>query len=383
MPPMLVDFLGFTLAGSRPDAHEAAGECAAGLSYAWLGDGVLQFEPSRAAEPSRPEEDSPAERAARATRAARSPATPIRCARSVATSVLLSAGVHGDETAPIELLSQLVADLARGALPLACRLLVALGNLEAMRAGLRYVDDDLNRLFRGRHAELPASREAPRAAALEAAAERFFEQGGGVAQESLPRWHLDMHTAIRASVFEQFALLPRTGDAPSRAMFDWLGRARIAAVLLHTAKGNTYTQYTAEACGATACTLELGKVRPFGENDLAQFAAVDEAVRALISGATIDGQFPMPRVFTVVDQITKQSDAFELRLAADVPNFTPFPKGTLVAVDGDYRYAVSREEERIVFPNPTVKPGLRAGLMVVDTTRETLAALAAEEARSR
>jgi succinylglutamate desuccinylase len=379
-PPMLADFLGFTLAGARPDAFDAAGQCAAGLSYAWLGDGVLQFEPSRPPEASRPEDVSPAARAARATR---SPATASRCARRAATSVLLSAGVHGDETAPIELLSQLVADLAHGALPLACRLLVVLGNFEAMRAGLRYVDDDLNRLFRGRHAELPASREAPRAAALEAAAVRFFGQGGGVVPASLPRWHLDMHTAIRASVFEQFALLPHTGDTPSRAMFDWLARARIAAVLLHTAKGNTYTQYTAEACGATACTLELGKVRPFGENDLARFAAVDEAVRALISGATIDGQFPMPRVFTVVDQITKQSDAFELRLAADVPNFTPLPKGTLVAVDGDDRYAVSREEERIVFPNPTVKPGLRAGLMVVDTTRETLAALAAAKARSR
>jgi succinylglutamate desuccinylase len=370
LPPMLADFLGFSLAGARPDPKQAKGECAAGLRYAWLGDGVLQFEPSSTAEPGCAVGALPA-------------MTP---AMSVGTSVLLSAGVHGDETAPIELLSQLVADLAGGALPLACRLLVVLGNLEAMRAGCRYVDDDLNRLFRGWHAQLPASREAPRAAALEAVAARFFSQRQGEGAARQARWHVDMHTAIRASVFEQFALLPHTGDAPSQAMFDWLAQARMAAVLLHTAKGNTYSQYTAETFGARACTLELGKVRPFGRNDLARFAAADRAVRALVSGAPIWGEggesggSPMPRVFTVVDQITKRSDAFELHFPVDVPNFTPFAKGTLLATDEDYRYAVSHEEERIVFPNPGVKPGLRAGLMVVETTRETLAALAAPTA---
>lgn len=348
MPAFLADFLAFTLAGEQPDAGEASGECglrdgADGVRHAWLGDGVLQLEPL-------------SQGSASATR-----------------SVLTSAGIHGDETAPIELLSQLVADLARGALPLECRLLVVLGNLEAMRAGQRYIDDDLNRLFNGKHAQVPQSREAPRAAALETAAARFF---GAAATAANARWHIDMHTAIRASVFEQFALLPHTGAAPSRAMFRWLAEARVAAVLLHTAKGNTYTHFTAETFGALASTLELGKVRPFGENDLSRFAAADRALRALVSGVPENGQAPMPRVFTVVDQITKQSDAFELRVAPDVPNFTPFAKGTLLACDGDYRYAVRHDEERIVFPNPTVKPGLRAGLMVIETTQETLAALA-------
>lgn len=337
----LDDFLAFTLAGGTPAATDGA--CAGGaVRWQWLGDGLLALEPVAAA-------------ADGATRA----------------SVLVSAGVHGDETAPIELLSMLVRDLASGALPLACRLLVVLGNVPAMRAGERYLDDDLNRLFSGRHTQVPKSREAPRAVQLEAAAAAFF----AAAPADGVRWHIDMHTAIRASVFEQFALLPHTGTPPTRTMVEWLGDARIAAVLLHTAKGNTYSHFTAEHCGALACTLELGKVRPFGQNDLARFAPADRAVRKLVAGARGDADAPLPRVFTVIDQITKQSDALELFVAADVANFTAFARGTVLAQDGDYRYTVTHDEERIVFPNPTVKPGLRAGLLVVDTTRETLAAL--------
>ncbi|WP_010105227.1 succinylglutamate desuccinylase, partial [Burkholderia oklahomensis] len=238
----LGDFLALTLAGDTPRAD--AGECASrAVRWRWLGDGLLQLEPADAA---------------------------LRM-----QSVLVSAGVHGDETAPIELLSMLVRDLARGALPLRCRLLVALGNPGAMRAGERYLDDDLNRLFGGLHAQRATSREAPRAAELEAAAARFFATAG---RARGARWHIDMHTAIRASVFEQFALLPYTGEPPTRTMFEWLGAARIAAVLLHTAKGSTFSHFTAESCGALACTLELGKVMPFGENDLARFAGADAAV---------------------------------------------------------------------------------------------------------
>ncbi|TDV36108.1 succinylglutamate desuccinylase [Paraburkholderia caballeronis] len=339
----LRDWLGHTLAGLRPASDAAArGVCAnGGVRWQWLDEGVLTLEPVSMTGDTK--------------------------------SVLLSAGVHGDETAPIEMLSRLVADLADGRAALACRLLVVLGNVGAMRAADRYLDDDLNRLFGGRHQQLPQSREAPRAAALERAARDFFAEASGA---PLARWHWDLHTAIRASAFEQFALLPFTGAKPSRALFARLADARLAAVLIHTEKGATYSQFTAEVCGALACTLELGKVRPFGQNDLARFAAADAAVRRLVADADADRDAPLPRVFTVAAQITKQSDAFELLVAADVPNFTPFRRGTLLARDGDYRYVVGHDEERIVFPNPKVKIGLRAGLVVVETTAEGVGASA-------
>ncbi|BCZ78218.1 succinylglutamate desuccinylase [Paraburkholderia terrae] len=339
---MLDDFLACTLAGHRPADDAREGACANGLRWTWIDDGVLQFEPAG-------------------------------LANGEGRSVLASAGIHGDETAPIELLSFVVRDIAQGRAALACRLLVILGNVQAMRESCRYIDDDLNRLFSGRHAQLPASHEAPRAVALERIAQQFF-----AAASDAPgaRWHVDLHTAIRASVFEQFALLPHTGAPLSRAMFEWLRDARIAAVLLHTTKGNTYSHFTAEVCGADACTLELGKVRPFGQNDLARFISADAALRQLIAGEPGDASLPLPRVFTVIDQITKQSDSFELLLAKDVANFTAFTRDTVLARDGDYRYVVRHDEERIVFPNATVKPGLRAGLLVVETTDQTHSQLA-------
>jgi succinylglutamate desuccinylase len=338
---LLADFLRYTLAGTRPASEmQARGICAHGVRWHWLDDGVLQMEPALVDASTR--------------------------------SVLLSAGIHGDETAPIELLAQHVADIAAGHAALACRLLVVLGNVGAMREARRYLDDDLNRLFGGRYARVGESAEAPRAVALEAHAQRFFAEASDAPQA---RWHLDMHTAIRASAFEQFALLPYTGAAPSRAMFGWLADARIGCVLIHTEKGATYSSFTAETCGATACTLELGKVQPFGQNDLVRFANANAAVRRLVAGTAPDPLASMPRVFTVIGQITKQSDALELHVAADVPNFTPFARGTVLANDGDYRYVVAHDEERIVFPNPGVKPGLRAGLLVVETTAATLATL--------
>jgi succinylglutamate desuccinylase len=330
---LLDDFLAFCLAGEKPS--KTSGVARSGVRWTWQGDGMLLLEPSD---------------------------------NTATHSVLASAGIHGDETAPIEMLSRLVADLASGRTRLAARMLVMLGNIDAMRDGARYIDDDLNRLFSGRHASLPRSREAPRAIELENAALNFFD---GVTHA---KWHIDMHTAIRASVFEQFALLPYT-DAPlSRAMFDWLRDARLQAVLLHREKNNTFTHFTAHRAGALACTLELGKVRPFGENDLARFAASDAALRRLLAGDALQASAPL-RVFTVVAQIDKQSDAFVLNIASDVPNFTAFASGAELARDGEYRYRVTHDEERIVFPNAKVKPGLRAGLMVIDTTDATLAAL--------
>jgi succinylglutamate desuccinylase len=74
-----------------------------------------------------------------------------------------------------------------------------------------------------------------------------------------------------------------------------------------------------------------------------------------------------PLVFNTAQSITKLSDAFRMSFGRDTENFTPLQKGETIATDGDTVYTVQHDEEFVVFPNPDVRVGLRAGIMVVRT----------------
>ncbi|MGE8457742.1 MAG: succinylglutamate desuccinylase, partial [Pseudomonas alloputida] len=65
--------------------------------------------------------------------------------------LLLSAGIHGNETAPIELLERLLHGVANGKIKPRARVLFLFGNPAAIRKGERFVEQDINRLFNGRH----------------------------------------------------------------------------------------------------------------------------------------------------------------------------------------------------------------------------------------
>ena len=49
----------------------------------------------------------------------------------------------------------------------------------------------------------------------------------------------------------------------------------------------------------------------------------------------------------------------------ETQNFTRLKQGDEIARDGDTVYTVRHPEEFVVFPNPDVRIGLRAGMMVV------------------
>lgn len=282
---------------------------------------------------------------------------------------MLSAGIHGDETAPIEILDRILRDIGDGTLVLRERVLVILGNPAAVRAGKRYLEYDLNRLFCGAHARRSESPATLRARELEALATRFFEDRPTAGGAPLRR-HFDMHTAIRASHFRRFAVVPGSeGHPPPDAWIDALAAADIEAVMLTQAPSVTFSYFTRAMLGAESCTLELGKVEPFGQNRLADFAGIDQALRRWLAGGEMqardDGRMLHAQRFRVAGEIVRQSDAFVMDVPDDTPNFTPYPAGTVLARDGEYTYTVSHPVERIVFPNPKVANGLRAGVMVV------------------
>ncbi|WP_268800240.1 succinylglutamate desuccinylase [Pseudomonas huanghezhanensis] len=285
------------------------------------------------------------------------------------TDLLLSAGIHGNETAPIELLDELIQAIAHGELKPCARILFLFGNPEAMRRGERYIEQDVNRLFNGRH-EQSSSAEAVRACELERLAATFF---------SVPdrqRLHYDLHTAIRGSKIEQFALYPwKEGRRHSRRELVRLHGAGMQAVLLQNKPSIVFSAYTYDKLGAESFTLELGKARPFGQNQQVNLTPLKALLNNLIRGTEplVGDQIDGLKLFSVSREIIKRSDAFKLNLPDDVENFTVLEKGFVLAEDvSSSRWIVEEEGARIIFPNPGVKIGLRAGILIVPTTDEQL-----------
>lgn len=277
-------------------------------------------------------------------------------------SVLLSVGVHGDETGPIEMVAHAIEALSREPSALAVDLMLCVGNIDAIAAGKRFIDADLNRMFRGERGDLAGTFEAGRADDLIAATAAFFDGAGP------RRWHLDLHTAIRGSRYPRFAIVPQLIEEGARnALIGWLGTGGIEAVIMNPASAGTYSYWTAQRHGAAATTVELGRIGTLGRNDLSQFAAMASALHGLLRGAPAQQamQGSAPIVFDTARSIMKLSDAFRMGFGKDTENFTPLKKGDVIATDGDTVYTVQHDEEFVVFPNPDVRVGLRAGIMVV------------------
>ncbi|WP_449405932.1 hypothetical protein [Massilia phosphatilytica] len=93
-------------------------------------------------------------------------------------AVLLSVGVHGDETGPIEMVAYAIEALSRAPHELAVDLMLCVGNIDAIAAGKRFIDADLNRMFRDQRGDLAGTFEAGRADTLIAATAEFFEGSG-------------------------------------------------------------------------------------------------------------------------------------------------------------------------------------------------------------
>lgn len=320
----MVDLLALTLEQRVP--VQMQGETV-GFTWQWLGEGLLQCTPKTA----------------------------------YRKTMLLSAGIHGNETAPIELLANIINDLFAQRFTLAVRVLFVFGNPEAIRHGVRYLENDMNRMFCGAYQQLARDDETHRAAQLEQCTSEFFQQSQSEAQ----RYHYDLHTAIRASLLPVFALFPYQTQPYDDFLIQSLNAADLDALVYHNAVGKTFTHFTAERFQAASSTLELGKAKPFGQNDLSEFASTDQMLRAVLAEQILPVRAKHAiRQFKVIDSILKQSDDFQLQLNADAPNFSTFQKGEVIATQQVSNYVAKDQQVWILFPNPNVKTGLRAGLIL-------------------
>lgn len=282
-------------------------------------------------------------------------------------SLVLSCGVHGNETAPIELCENWLAQILSGTIVPAIRCLLIFGNLDAIEAQTRFIDENLNRLFTDSHSgHASGSLEASRAIELMEQVDRFFKG----AKSGSHCFHYDLHTAIRDSQFEKFAVFPYLGENTKRKLEDLaeLKKMDVTTVLLSDRPTGTFSYYSSAKHGAQAFTIELGKVRPFGENDLSRLKQVDNAVRELIENRDSTDEILAEsdfNLFRVNQTIIKTDPSFTLDFADDIANFTTFKRNTRLAFQDDADFKTQCDDEAIVFPNANVALGQRAILTVI------------------
>lgn len=288
--------------------------------------------------------------------------------------IILSCAVHGNETAPIEICRDIINDIINEKQTVTHRTLFLIANPASINKGERFVEENMNRLFSGAHSKGDIqNKERERAVKIESYVERFYQAAPDGRRE---RVHYDLHTAIRDSKREKFAVYPFTHGAPySRQQLQFLLACGVDTVLLNQAPTTTFSYFSVRQFNAQAFTVELGKVRPFGENDRTQFAAAENSLRKLISETELEfGPFEPEQhyVFKEAQTINRTQQDFELNFADNVANFTSFNKGDLLARDGGKKHYAQHDGEHIIFPNAKVALGHRALLTVVRVPTESL-----------
>ncbi len=271
--------------------------------------------------------------------------------------IVLSSGIHGDETAPIELLDQLLSDIVEARLFVKARLLFIIGHPDAIDAHQRFIDVNLNRLFND---EVGHTQEHQIANNLKRSVSKFF-------CSDAEKWHLDLHSAIRDSQYYAFAVLPFTElKLNNSALHHWLEIARVGAALESNQPSSTFSWYSAYQHQAMAMTLELGRVAKFGENDHHLILPIKEALSALISGKLRENSTIAPvKRYTVSRVLVKTHESFKFNFPPMTPNFTSFEQGDVIGQENGHAI-IAAKGESVIFPNENVAIGQRAALMVVE-----------------
>ncbi|WP_394147154.1 succinylglutamate desuccinylase [Shewanella atlantica] len=291
--------------------------------------------------------------------------------------IVLSCAVHGNETAPIELCNELVTSLLQQKLIAKQRVLFLFGNPAAIINGTRFIDENLNRLFNGAHSagDGLVNPERIRAKKLELYVDRFFIGQTGERH----RIHYDLHTAIRGSKHEKFAIYPyRPGRKYSGEQIMFLEACGIDTVLFHHEPTTTFSYFSSLNYQADAFTIELGKVLPMGQNDMTRFIALKDMLNRLIADQPLElSQLDTQKVnlYQVCRAINKRFDDFEFTFANDVENFTAFPEGYILAKEGGEEIKVEHKLEAIVFPNANVPVGQRTVLCLKPASTENIDSL--------
>ncbi len=282
--------------------------------------------------------------------------------------VIISSGIHGNETAPIELVDKIADKIINKSYLLSTRVLLIIAHNEAILKNKRMIKINLNRLFENKNLE--KNEECILANKLQKEAHHFFLK----VPKNEYRWHFDLHCSIRASQYPHFALIPNRRHPQNIApLINFLSQSKIDAILFSRSPSPTFSWWTNEYLNALSVTVELGQVMPLFENDLTLLDNIEKALFSLMAAhdtALIKNNhhfvhYNKTKTYKVTKTITKLTDGFKFLFARNLSNFTSFKKGECIALEenGD-KYLIEKKGEKIIFPNENVAIGQRACLLI-------------------
>jgi succinylglutamate desuccinylase len=279
--------------------------------------------------------------------------------KSTSKQFVLSCAIHGNETAPIEVVNKLLTDISSKKLQPIHHTLFIFGNPKAINLEKRFCDENLNRLFASSIEDRPVNYETLRAKKIRKIVDDFYNNDS-------EKFHYDLHTAIRDSKIEKFAMSPfqpeKKLNMEQAALLKKMG---IEAIVLGNAPATTFSYHSASLYDAEAFTLELGKVRKFGKNDKSMQDNLETVLTDLLTGKYESSTDVSSILFFSVDhELIRNNEDFSFSFSEDQANFTAFNKDELISIDGGEQFLSPKDDSRILFPNSKVKLGQRACLII-------------------
>ncbi len=273
---------------------------------------------------------------------------------------IISCGIHGNETAPIEFTNEILNKIEAGTLKLISPTLFIFGNPRSMNIGKRFSEYNLNRCFNGAYKELEDSYEKKRAQVIEKHCYNFATK-----YEDKTLFHFDLHCALKKSEMERFALVPKSHERTRDEDFDLiLANMNVEASLFSHKESTVFSSFSFTQFNAYSATVELGKVYPFGQNPVGKFTAASDTIEKLLSGKKL-AFANKAQAFTIYDSINKEFDDFEFTFdEEESSNFTSFKQDEVIFRQGGIDYKCPEDGLRMIFPNSNVILGQRALLLI-------------------
>lgn len=284
-----------------------------------------------------------------------------------------SAGVHGDEVDGQYALNNIVNEVIGGGLDLPSgEWMVCMGNVLAIRGGVREVGYNLNRLF-GVHGcgKAQGTYERGRADELEAVENRFR-----------PRSHTDWHGTISpvAAPFLVSSILANQTHNPEyrRYLADYAANFCLPNTIVRPyTDAHRYTTFEWSATDRMvrrglipqAETVELGQIGT--RLSAAMVGRISDGLRRILDNGLVVPEAPSTdfehKTWRIDQQVLKLSEDFRF-VPNEITDFMALEEGALVATDGKTEYR-AKKGQVLVFPHESVAIGEQTFLLVSPEAR--------------